>query len=209
MDAAVVLFDLGALRDVGQITLCVSGADTAGHAAVVGDGVAQQVAYHAVVQLLRVPGAAQVVIDHPEGVLAVVIVGIDDREGRAVDLLLGAQDGVAGAEGLDAALGHGEAVGDLVHLLIGVADLHGAFLQPRTYGLHKVGPDGLLNNNDSGFKAGLMGIIQRVVQNGFSLAAYGVDLLQTAVTAAHTGGHNHQNRFLRHNFYLLKRICSV
>jgi hypothetical protein len=58
--------------------------------------------------------------------------------------------------------------------------------------------DGFLDNDDDGVEAGLVGIVNRVIQDGLSAAANGINLLQTALTAAHASGHNYQNRFLSH-----------
>ena len=48
-----------------------------------------------------------------------------------------------------------------------------------------------------------MGVKKGIVQNGLSLAAHGVNLLQSAVPAAHTGGHHYQNRF----FHVMFSSC--
>ena len=106
---------------------------------------------------------------------------------------------MAGAEGFGPSLGDRVAFGDGGQLLIGVADFHGGFLQPGANGAQKVFLDGLFDDDDHGVKSRLMGVIDGVVQNGFSLASHGIDLLQSAVAASHAGGHYNENRFLCHN----------
>ena len=204
MDAASILLDLGALHHLGEVAVFVGFADTPGNGAVVGDGLAQLIADHAVVVLLAVLGIAQEVVHLPVGGLAVVVVGIDDGKGSIPNHILGAEHSVAGAPGLGAVGRDGITGRNLVQLLIGVADLYGCVLQPGANGIHKVLLDGLLDDDDHRLKTGLMGIVDGVVQNRLSAAAHRVDLLQAAVAAAHTRSHDNKNRFL-HNACLLYR----
>ena len=192
-----MLFDPGAFVDSGEEAVFICFTDAAGDAAVFGDGIAQSVADHTVVIVCGV-NVTEGVIDHLKGGFSVVIVSIDDYEGRVADLLCSAEDSVAGAPGLGATQGDLVATGELVELLVGIADLHRAMLQALAHGGHKVLPDGFLDNNDCGLEACLVGIKQGIVQNGFALAAYGIDLLQTAVTAAHAGGQYNEYRFFVH-----------
>ena len=62
-------------------------------------------------------------------------------------------------------------------LLERVADLHGAVLQAGADSFHEILADGFFDDDNGGLEAGLVGIEQGVVQNGFALAAYGIDLL--------------------------------
>ena len=160
---------------------------------------------------MGIGGGRQSVVDHLEGCLAVVIIGVDDSEGGAIDGILGAEHRVSRTPGFDPALGNGEALRQCCKLLIGVADLHGSLLQALADGLHEVLLDGFLDNNDDGIKTGLMGIVNGIVQNGLPLAAHGVDLLQSAVTAAHAGCHDDEYRFLCHVSCLLLFVfaCSL
>ena len=116
---------------------------------------------------------------------------------------------MAGAEGLGAALGNGVALRQLGQLLVSIADLHGSLGKPCAHGVHEIPLDGFLNNNHNGLKARLVCVIDGIVQNCFPLAAHGIDLLQTAITAAHTGGHDNENRFFRHNRNLLGYFCVL
>ena len=199
VDAAGVLFNAGALVDARQQAVSIYLALSPGHTAVVGNGLAQLVAHHGIMIFLPVLSLGKEVIDHPESVFSVIIVGIDDRKGRIADFLSGAQHTVAGAPGLLPLRRDGIALGEhLVHLLIGIANLHGTFFQAAAHRLHEILPNGFFNDNNGRFKPGLMGIIQGIVQNGFPVGAHRIDLLQSAVAAAHTGGHHHQDR-LFHN----------
>src|SRR5699024_2934519 len=81
VDAALVGGDLGALGHVGQGVVGVLHADAAGHMAVLGDGVLQQVAHHGVAVLVVVAVGGQVVVDDLEGLGAIVVVGVDHSEG--------------------------------------------------------------------------------------------------------------------------------
>ena len=171
----------------------------------IGDGIAQQIAHHAPVGLLTILCLAQGIVNGLVSSLAVVIVGVDHSEGSAVDLLGSAEHGVAGAPGLGTPdFGNGHALRQhLGLLLISVTDLHGTFFQAPAYHFHKILTDGFFNNDNGRFKTGFVGIVQGVVQDGFALAAHRIDLLQSTVAAAHTGGHNNKNRFFRHGNVLL------
>ena len=102
------------MLDVYKRQVLVEGTDAPGHAAVLRDGVPEQVAHHAVVVYLAVGVGGKIVVDDLEGLGAVVIVRIDDGEG-AVEIGLCRQHGVAGAPRLDAALGDGVAL-SLIHI---------------------------------------------------------------------------------------------
>ena len=65
----------------------------------------------------------QILIDDLEGLGAVVIVRVDDGEGPINEVFCG-QHGVTGAPGLNAALGDGEACGQLIQLLESVFHVH-------------------------------------------------------------------------------------
>ena len=203
MDTTGIFFDFGALYNGSQVAVFVGLAHASCYAAVIGHGVAQLVAHHAVVANICIPGIAQIVVDCPEGGLSVVVVGVDHGKGRAVNSFLGAEDCMTGAPGLCAAFGDRKAFRNFFQLLIGVPDLHGAALQPCAHCFHKILADCFFNYNDCGVEAGFMGIKQGVVQNGFPVAAHRIDLLQTAVTAAHACGHDYQNGFFPHSKYLL------
>ena len=199
VDAAGVLFHTGTLVNAGEMTLAVGDADAPGDAAVVRHGLAQLVAHHVVIVGVLILRVAEGVVNHPVGGGAVIVVGVDDRKGRVADGLTGAQNRVAGAPWLGASLRDGVAGGDIVQLLIGVTDLHGAFFQSLADGLHEVLADGFLDDDNGGIETGFVGVIKGIVQNRFALTSHRVDLLQSAVAAAHTGGHNDENRFACHS----------
>ena len=199
VDAAGVLFHTGTLVNAGEMTLAVGDADAPGDAAVVRHGLAKLVAHHVVIVGVLILRVAEGVVNHTVGGGAVIVVGVDDRKGRVADGLTGAQNRVAGAPWLGASLRDGVAGGDIVQLLIGVTDLHGAFFQPLAHGLHEVLADGFLDDDNGGIETGFVGVIKGIVQNRFALTSHRVDLLQSAVAATHTGGHNDENRFACHS----------
>ena len=194
MDAAIILFDSCLLGDAGEVALIVRGADAPGHAAVIGDGFVQPVAHHAVAA--GVGGGGEEVENGLEGRLAVVVVGVDHGEGRIPHLLSGADHRVAGAEGLDSSLGDGVASGELVEFLIGIANLHGTLGQPYAYGGHEVLPDGLLDEDHRRAEAGLVGVINGIVQNGLPMGTNRVDLLEPTIPTAHSRSQNHKHGFV-------------
>ena len=109
-----------------------------------------------------------------------------------------------GATGLCSLGGDLESCRNLVQLLEGVANLQGAIFQSCTYSVHKVFFNGLFDDNDCSTEACFVGIKQRIIQNGFSLAAHRVDLLKSAVTASHSGCHHNQYRsFHKNNLQIL------
>ena len=128
-------------------------------------------------------------VDGLEGADAIVVIGVDDGKG-GVDDLLGGQDGVTGAPGLDAALGDSVAGGQVLHLLEGVAHLH-VVRHPLAYRLPEGGFDLVLDDKDHRLKARPTGVVEGVVDDKFSVGTHRVHLFQATVTAAHTGGHDH------------------
>ena len=200
MYAVFVRFNAGAFGHAVQGAVGFGHAYAAGHAAVLGDSVPEQIAYHAVVVIAAVLVGGQVIIHHPEGLRAVIIIGIDDRKG-AVDEVLCSQNGVAGAPWLDTALRHGKACGQFVQLLEGVFHLH-CLGHPLADGCFKGVLDLMLDDKDHRLKACAAGIVKGIVHDDLTIGAHRVDLLHAAVTAAHASRHDHQNGFI-HNKSLL------
>ncbi len=66
----------------------------------------------------------EVAVNLPEGLGAIVVVGVDDGEG-AVHHVPGGQGGVGGAPGLPALLRNAVALRQVLLELVGVADVHG------------------------------------------------------------------------------------
>ena len=128
-------------------------------------------------------------IDGLEGADAIVVIGVDDRKGSIDDFLCG-QDGMAGAPGLDPTLGDGVTGREVLHLLEGVAHLH-VVRHPLTYGLPESVLDLVLDDKDHRLKARPTGVVERVVDDKFSVGTHRVHLFQSTVAAAHTGGHDH------------------
>ena len=194
MDAVGVSLDAGVLGDAAEGAVLVEGADAPGHAAVLRDGVPEQVAHHAVVVDLAVGVGGKIVVDDLEGLRAVVIVRIDDGEG-AVKIGLCRQHGVAGAPWLDAALGDGVALGQLIQLLERILHVH-RLGDPLADGGFEGVLDFVLDNKDDRLKACAAGVVQGIVHDDLTAGPHRVDLLHPAVAAAHAGRHDHQNRFV-------------
>ena len=193
-DAALIGLDAGALGHAVQGAVRVHHADTAGDGAVLGDGIFEQIAHHAVIVNCAVLMGGQILIDDLEGLGAVVIVRVDDSEGTINEAFCG-QHGVAGAPGLDTALGDGEACGQFIQLLESVFHVHALRDAVADGGFESL-LDLVLDDKDHGLKACAVGIVQGVLHNGLTLGAHRVDLLHAAVTAAHAGSHDHQYRFV-------------
>ena len=190
MDAAVIRLDAGALGHADKVVLRIGHTDTAADAAVGTDRVAQQEAHHRPGVAVAIGVGAEVVVDKAEALRAVVVICVDDRERRIADGLLCHKDGVGRAPGLDAPLRHGEPLRQLVELLVGIADLkpgaQGAGADSLLEGLL----DLMLDDEHDGLEPGAAGIVQAVIQDGLARRPDRVDLLQSAVAAAHSGSHD-------------------
>ena len=170
-------------------------ADAPGDAAVLGDGLAQAVAHHGILEAVRpVPVVGEVVVDDTEGLRAVVVVGIDDRKGP-VDELPGGQHRVGSAPGLLPAQGDAVSPGKALQLLEGVGRVH-APADARAHQLPEVRLQFPVDDKDNLLESGPPGIVDGVVDNALSVSAHGVHLLEAAVAAAHAGSQDDQNRFL-------------
>ena len=181
------LLDVRALRDALEHTAALR-ADTARHAAVCRDGVAQAEAHHGIRPLGARHG--QKIIQQTVGLNTVIVVGIDDGK-RPVDLGRGAQHGVSGAPRLRAAVGHGVALRQCVELLIGIAHVerrgHG-----RADALAKLLGGLLLDDEHDLAEARAVGVKERIVQQKMAVLIHGRRLLRPSEAAAHTGGHDDQ-----------------
>ena len=198
MYAVFVRFNAGAFGHTVQGAVGFGHAYAAGHAAILGDSVPEQIAYHAVVVIAAVLVGGQVIIHHPEGLRAVIIIGIDDCK-RAVDEVLCRQNGVAGAPGLDTALRHGKACGQLIQLLEGVFHVHGLGYTLADGCLESI-LDLMLDNKDHRLKACAAGIVKGIIHDHLTVRPHRVDLLHAAVAAAHASRHDHQYRFVHIRF---------
>ena len=207
--AVCIGFDAGALGHAVQGAVRVGHAHAAGHAAVLRHRVAEQVAHHAVVVIAAVLVGGQVIVHHPERLGAVVVIGVDHRK-RAVDEVLGGQHGVAGAPGLDPAFRHGVACGQLFQLLESVFHVHGLGHPVADGGLEGI-LDLVLDDKDHRLKAGPACIVKGIIHDDLAVGAHRVDLLHTAVTAAHTCRHHDQYRFVHNKFLLCfaSTACAV
>ena len=142
----------------------------------------------------------QVVVDHPEGLGAVVVVRVDDGKGP-VDQLPGAEHRLPGAKGLGPAFRHGVGGGQVLQRLEGVLHLHQVG-QPVPDHLPEVGLVLLADDEDHLFKTGAPGVVDRVVDDDLPARAHGVELLHSAVAAAHPGSQHDQYGFVHKSVLL-------
>ena len=208
VDTAGILLYLGAFCDVSQVTLFVYNTHASCDAAMVGNRVAQLITHHAVIVNVLVLGAAQIVVKNPECGLAVVIVGINNGKGSTVDGILGTQNRMASAPGLGAAFGDYKAFRNFVQFLVGIADLHGAAFQALANNGKKIFTNGIFDDDHNGAETGFIGIVNRIIQDCFTVRTHGINLLQTTVATTHPGGHHDLNR-LFHSKHLLINVVFM
>ena len=192
--------DVCALGHGGQESLLVHAAYAAGDGAVLRQRVGELVADHEITGDSVVLQAGKGLVGGLVGLGAVVVVGVDDQEGR-VDVLGAAQQRVAGAPGLHAALGDGKAVRQHVQLLVGVGHVH-VLLDPLAYQALEVLLNLVLDEEDHALKARALCVVYAVIKDGLARGAHGVHLLQSAVARAHARREDDENGFL-HAFCLL------
>ena len=103
---------------------------------------------------------------------------------------------MGGAPGLHPLFRHGEGSGNLVQLLGDENKLEGFPVDGFDPGIFlldsllHLGLERLPDDIDNLAESGLHGIVDAVVDDGFSVGTQAVHLLEAAVTAAHTGRQN-------------------
>ena len=149
-----------------------------GHAAVVGEGIAQDEARHG--DLIFGMGLRQPAVQVAVGLPAVVVVGIDHREGLA-DQLLRRQHRLPGAPGLGAPLGNAESLRHGVQILEGIVHLH---IQPAaqrldaiTDPLPEIRLDVLPDDKDQLVESGGNGIVDGIVHDDLIVQPHRLQLL--------------------------------
>ena len=147
----------------------------------------------AVLVFVAVLVGGEVVVDLPEGLGTVVVVGVDDREGP-VDEAAGAEHRLPGAEGLGPPFGHGVGGGQVVQRLEGVFHLHQAG-QPVPDHRAEIGLVLPADDEDDLLKAGAPGVVDGIVDDDLPARAHRVELLHAAVAAAHPGSQYDQYGF--------------
>ena len=127
------------------------------------------------------------------------VIRADDAE-STFDMVAGGINSVTGTPGLGAPFGRSETLRQVIHLLIGVIHLDFA-LEAAADDLFEGLFQLLFNDKYHLAEAGQNGIMYRIINNDLAVGAQRVDLLQTAVAAAHTGGQNQKSR-LFHTCFL-------
>ena len=177
-------------------------ADAAGHGAVVAQGVLQHKAGHGQITGLVGRVALQKVMQPDKGLLAVVVVGVDDGE-RLLDDALAGQHGLTGAPGLGASLRHGIPCGDILQRLKGVVDLNAQLgadlLNAVADGLLEGILDVVADDKDDLVKAGLDRVMNGIVHDDLAVGTHSRQLFDAAAEAgANACSHNNQSSF--HDF---------
>ena len=125
---------------------------------------------------------------HPVALRSVEVVCIDHGE-RLLDGVGGHQDRLRRAPRLGAPGRHAESRGNLVQFLKDVVHRNALFKTRAHYLLERL-LDILADDKNQLPKPGAHGVKDRVVDDGFAARANRLNLLQTTVTAAHTGSQN-------------------
>ena len=129
-----------------------------------------------------------------KAVSSVEVIGVDDRE-RVVDGTCGFKHRVTGAPRLGAVGRDGNALRNVLCLLENILDLYAAFDALADSLAEKLKVFLFYNENDL-VKARLERIIDRVVDDELAVGADRVNLLEPAVSAAHTCCKNKQCHYL-------------
>ncbi len=162
--------------------------DPPGHGAVLRHGVFQQVAHHGVFIQLPVRVIAEIIEDLPECLRTVVVVGVDDGEG-SLHHAPGGQGRLGGAPGFGPLRRNGITLRQVLLELVDVFHIH-ALLQPLSHQGLEVLLDFRLDDEYHRLKPRPAGVIDGVIQNYLPVVPHRVQLLESAVAAAHPGGHN-------------------
>ena len=130
-----------------------------------------------------------------------------------MDDVLRHQDGVGGAPGLYALGVQGEPGRNLVQLLGDEAELEGLSVDGFHAGvagldvLFHVGLEVFPDDVDDLAETGFHGVVDGIVDDGLSVGAEAVHLLESAVAAAHAGGQDEKGRFhMLENLNLFSRL---
>ena len=184
--------DLEHFLDARKEAILVCAADGSRHAAVFRENIAELIAGHAPFVGVGIDFGKVIPYDLV-GFRAVEVVGVHHGKGLFDDVA-GGQDRVAGAPGFLAAFGNLKSRRDVVEILEGVfhrqnmrvfvADFDAEFflevMSDHEDDLAEIGSDGVENG---------------IVHDDFAGGAHRIDLLETAVTAAHAGRQNKKSRF--------------
>ena len=132
--------------------------------------------------------------------LSVEIIPVDDDEGL-VDHFTGHQDSVGGSPGFLPFGIEGESFGDLVQFLgdedelerfaVNRPDTGVLFLDGGFHGFTERLADDIDDFSESRFD----GIVDRIIDNGFTIGAEAVHLLEASIAAAHSGCKDKKCRF--------------
>ena len=158
--------------------------------------------------------SAEIIIQQLKSLRTVVIVGVDDRK-RTVNNGTTAERRMTGTPWFGSALRHSLLGWNIRHGLIAI--LH--FCKRTDFGADQTLKISLIfffDNKNNFFETCTQGIINRKVNDQFTIVADGCDLLQTTKAAAHAGCQNDQRWFVHKlllsshkNIYCNGRICRL
>ena len=171
------------LSDIGVDAANVGLANATGHAAVIGNGVAQLVAHHAVATLATCQ-LLEVVANSGVCSAAVEVVGVDNGK-WLVDGLCCHHNSVVCAPRLYATLGESEALGQVVELLEYILHL---YLMAEALGVEhllKICLEGVADYEYHLAEASANSVVNRVVDNSLAVRAYAIHLLERTIARTH------------------------
>ena len=179
-------------------------ANTASHGAVLAQRLVQTVSGHGEMRRFgRGIHVGEEVAEVTERFRAVKVVGID-RGKRRIDGLARAPDRVGRAPWLGASGRRREAGRKIVELLESVADGDLSFVA-RADLRAKVFLDIAADEENHAVKSGPHGVMHRIIEEGFSAGPDGIQLLESAVAAAHAGGEDKESG-CRHGELLYQQL---
>ena len=192
--AVGLLGNIQMLGDAGKVLLRVIEANAAGHAAVLAESVVEFETDYTILSFAMLVGTAPVG-QNIEGIAAIVVVSIDNREGF-VDYILCHEHCVGGAPRLLPVRIDRNASGYLVQFLRDKHEFQGTAVDtlysgvfPGYEGLH-VFQEVFAHYIDHLAESGVDCVVNGIVDDCFFVGAEAVHLLEAAVTAAHSSCKN-------------------
>ena len=183
-DGTVLILDLRALNDVGEVTFCIGSTYTTADRTVLAEGIANTIADHAVLALLAFYRAKEV-RKYLVRLFTIEIIGIDDGKGF-FNQVLTHQHGVVGTPGFRALGVIRAAFRHFVHRLEAELALYLTLIFAQHDAaeiIFKI----LTDHKDDLTKACAQSVIHTVIKDGFAVGTETVHLFETAVTASHSG----------------------
>ena len=170
--------------------------DAARHMPVFRQCVVEMIGNHRILIFVIITAGCQTIIDRLERRFSIVIIRVDHRK-RSVDHLAAAENRMTGSPRFDASLRNLKSIRKTVIFLIHILHLHVLFHAVSDMFL-KLFLNRFLDNKYDLFESSLDCVEDRKIDDQISFPIDRINLLQTAVPAAHTSRHDHQNWLLTH-----------